>query len=116
MLSDSSQSDAYSDDPQEDSELDEDDDDDPLSGKTFDMSDDEAAEDQSIPSGDEDDSPDDSPPEAPAEAGRQAKALVPKGEAVSSLPWFSPLPAHITSALLQQSWQHSFRWYIQHVP
>lgn len=73
---DAGQSDGDSDDQQDDSELDEDDD--PLSGKTFDMSDGEGADDQSIPSED-DDSLDDSSPEAPAEAQRKAKALIRNG-------------------------------------
>ena len=74
---DASQSDGNSDDQQDDSELDEDDD--PLSGKTFDMSDGEGADDQSIPSGD-DDSLDDSSPEAPAEGQHKAKALIQNGD------------------------------------
>lgn len=57
------------------------------------MSDEEAAEDQSIPSGEEDDSPDDSSPEAAAEAGRKAKALVSNGDSFSPLPWFMPWQA-----------------------
>lgn len=75
---DAGQSDDNTDDQQSDSELDEDDD--PLSGKTFDMSDGEGADDQSIPSED-DDSPDDSPPEAQ----RKAKALIQNGDSVSSI-------------------------------
>ena len=73
---DASQSDGDSDD-QDDSELDEDDD--PLSGKTFDMSDGEGADDQSIPSGD-DDSLDDLSPEAPAKAQHKAEALIQNGD------------------------------------
>lgn len=73
---------------QDESDLNEDDD--PLAGATFDMSDDEAAEDQSIPSGDDDspddsleDSPDDSPKDAAAAQGRaqlQADGLGANGD------------------------------------
>lgn len=84
-----SQCDGGSADQQDNSELNEDDD--PLSGKTFDMSDDEGADDQSIPSGDDDspgdDSPDDSSPEAPAEAQGKARpkanAIAQKGDSFS---------------------------------
>ena len=69
--SDASQLSGDSDIDQDDSDL-EDEDDDPLAGATFDMSDDEAAEDQSIPSGD-DDSPDESSPEDAAEAQGRAE-------------------------------------------
>ena len=78
---DASQSDGSSDDQQDDSDLDEDDD--PLRGKTFDMSDGEGADDQSIPSEDDDSLDDSSPPEAPAEAEPEAKTLLPNGDSIS---------------------------------
>lgn len=77
-----------------DSELDEyelDEDDDPLAGATFDMSDGEAAEDQSIPSGD-DESPDESSPEVAAEAAGGAQHLA-KGR--SNGGGFDPWPVHM---------------------
>ena len=75
-VSGASESDGNSDKQEDDSEMDEDDD--PLSGKTFDMSDGEGADDQSIPS--QDDSLDDSSLEAPAEAQHKAKALIQNGD------------------------------------
>ncbi|KAL3146207.1 26S rRNA (cytosine-C(5))-methyltransferase nop2b, variant 2 [Trebouxia sp. C0010 RCD-2024] len=69
-VSDASQPSSDSDIKQDDSDLNADDD--PLAGATFDMSDDEAAEDQSIPSGD-DDSLDDSSPEDAAEVQGRAQ-------------------------------------------